>query len=414
MLNESAIPDPDGVEKVVAPPPTLLNFYDLPLPPDNDPNELLKHRFLCRGGAILLVGPTGIGKSSFALQCAVLWSLGREAFGIVPARALRVLIVQAENDLGDMAEFREGIMKGLSLSAEDCHGSVIQTVWEDTRTGPEFCEQVLKPVLEQQSFDLVVIDPALAYLGADANQQKDVSIFLRNSLNPVLHRAGCGLVLVHHTNKPPTGTERPAWQAGDFAYIGSGSAEWANWARGVLAIRSIGSNDYFELRAGKRGKRLRWTEEDFATPAYTKIIAHGSVGICWREASMEEFKAAGGSELMKLVAHKRSGPNMDEFLAIFPIGYKSEPRYGLLSADQIKKVFLDRGWQKDLYRAMCDNAEADGLLTQIKGDGRGGQILRGLPAIAEAFLEHKNAKGSILEEVPLAKPVVRRKAKKRR
>jgi hypothetical protein len=129
---------------------------------------------------------------------------------------------------------------------------------------------------------------------------------------------------------------------------------------------------------------------------------------------MEEFKAAGGSELMKLVAHKRSGPDMDEFLAIFPIGYKSEPRYGLLSADQIKKVFLDRGWQKDLYRAMCDNAEADGLLTQIKGDGRGGQILRGLPAIAEAFLKHKNAKGSILEEVPLAKPVVRRKAKKRR
>jgi hypothetical protein len=149
MLNESAIPDPDGVEKVVAPPPPLLNFYDLPLPPDNDPNELLKHRFLCRGGAILLVGPTGIGKSSFALQCAVLWSLGREAFGIVPARALRVLIVQAENDLGDMAEFREGIMKGLSLPAEDCHGSVIQTVWEDTRTGPEFCEQVVTGALSR-------------------------------------------------------------------------------------------------------------------------------------------------------------------------------------------------------------------------------------------------------------------------
>lgn len=321
MLNESAIPDPDGKEKAVAPPPALLNFYDLPLPPDNDPNELLKHRFLCRGGAILLVGPTGIGKSSFALQCALLWSLGREAFGIVPARALRVLIVQAENDLGDMAEFREGIMKGLSLSTEECRGSVMKTVWEDTRTGPEFCEQVLGPLLEQESFDLVVIDPALAYLGADANQQKDVSIFLRNSLNLVLHRTGCGLVLVHHTNKPPSGSEKPSWQAGDFAYTGSGSSEWANWARGALSIRSLGSHDYFELRASKRGKRLRWTEDDFVTPAYTKIIAHGSVGICWREASMEEFKAAGGSELMKLVAHRRSGPDKDEFMAIFPIGY---------------------------------------------------------------------------------------------
>lgn len=90
---------------------------------------------------------------------------------------------------------------------------------------------------------------------------------------------------------------------------------------------------------------------------------------------------------------------MDEFMAIFPIGSKTEPGYGLLSADQIKKVFLDRGWQKDLYRAMCDNAEAEGLLVRIGGEGRGGQILRGLPAIAEARLEDKKAKGSILEEV---------------
>lgn len=409
MLNENAIPNPDGSEKEVAPPPPLLSLYDLPLPPENDPNELLKHRFLCRGGAILLVGPTGIGKSSFALQCAVLWSLGREAFGIVPARALRILIVQAENDLGDMAEFREGILQGLALSVDDCAGSVIKTVWEDSRTGAEFCEQVLKPLLEQENFDLLVIDPALAYLGADANQQKDVSVFLRNCLNPVLHRAGCGLVLVHHTNKPPSGSEKPSWQAGDFAYTGSGSSEWANWARGALSIRSLGSHDYFELRAAKRGKRLRWTEDDFATPAYTKIIAHSPVGICWREASMEEFQAAGGSELTKAVDFKRRGPEMDEFLAIFPISYKADPRHGLLSADQIKKVFLDRGWHKDLYRAMCDNAEAEGLLTQIKGDGRGGQILRGLPAIAEAFEKQKKAKGSILEDVPLAKPVVLRK-----
>ena len=31
---------------------------------DNDPNELLRSRYLCRGGGLLLVGPTGIGKSS--------------------------------------------------------------------------------------------------------------------------------------------------------------------------------------------------------------------------------------------------------------------------------------------------------------------------------------------------------------
>jgi hypothetical protein len=38
----------------------------------DDPDELLKRRFLCRGGGAMLNGPTGIGKSSFIMQAAVL------------------------------------------------------------------------------------------------------------------------------------------------------------------------------------------------------------------------------------------------------------------------------------------------------------------------------------------------------
>ena len=409
MLNASAIPDPEGDAKEVAPPPALHSLYDIPLPPEDDPNELLKHRFLCRGGAMLLIGPTGVGKSSFTMQCAILWSLGREAFGIMPARPLRILIIQAENDGADLAEFRDGVLRGLSIAAEELAGSVVQTAWEDSRTGAEFCAQVLGPLLEQQTFDLVIIDPALAYLGADASLQKDVSLFLRNGLNPLLHKHGCGLVLVHHTNKPPQGQQKGGWQAGDFAYLGTGSSEWANWARAVMAIRSLGSHEYFELRAGKRGRRLRWTEDDGMTPRFTKIIAHSPVGICWREATLDEFEAAGGSEESRAVTFRERGPEMESFVAVFPTSYKKEPRGGLLSAEQIKKAFAERGWHKDLYRGMCDDAEAEGLIVQVRGEGRGGQILRGLPAMAEAFAKHRDAKGSILEDVPLAKPVVFRK-----
>lgn len=42
----------------------------------------------------------------------------------------------------------------------------------------------------------------------------------------------------------------------------AGSAEWINPARAALAIRSLGSDSVFELRAPKRGKRLGWTEDD--------------------------------------------------------------------------------------------------------------------------------------------------------
>lgn len=112
------MPDGNG-EKKNTKPPELLDFYGIQVPPQHDPNELLQHRFLCRGGGMLLIGQTGIGKSAFVIQCAILWSLGREAFGIKPARPLRVLIIQAENDEGDMAEFREGILRGVGITDEE-------------------------------------------------------------------------------------------------------------------------------------------------------------------------------------------------------------------------------------------------------------------------------------------------------
>src|SRR5258708_21450657 len=80
------------------------------------PDELLRFRYLCRGGGGLLVAPTGIGKSTLGMQGALLFSIGRDLFGIMPARPLRSLIIQAENDLGDLAEMREGIMTGLSFT----------------------------------------------------------------------------------------------------------------------------------------------------------------------------------------------------------------------------------------------------------------------------------------------------------
>ena len=39
----------------------------------DDPSELLRNRFLCREGVLGLYGQTGIGKSSFSMQCMILW-----------------------------------------------------------------------------------------------------------------------------------------------------------------------------------------------------------------------------------------------------------------------------------------------------------------------------------------------------
>ena len=100
-------------------PPAARRLGELVVPPENDPSELLRHRFLCQGGGLLLVGPTGVGKSALAMQTMILWAVGREAFWITPTRPLKSLLVQAENDDGDLAEMREGVFRGLGLTEEE-------------------------------------------------------------------------------------------------------------------------------------------------------------------------------------------------------------------------------------------------------------------------------------------------------
>ncbi len=119
-----AIPDVDtppaakaaakqGEDKPNLPPPEARLVGALVTPVDGDPNELLKFRFLCRGGALLIVGPAGVGKSTLAMQAALCWAIERDFFGIVPARPLRSLMIQSENDEGDLAEMRDGVLAGL-------------------------------------------------------------------------------------------------------------------------------------------------------------------------------------------------------------------------------------------------------------------------------------------------------------
>jgi hypothetical protein len=265
----------------------------------NDPNELIAFRFLYRAAVALLMGPTGIGKSSIVMQLAIHLAVGRALFGIEPGayyreRGMRILLVQAENDEGDLAEMRDGVLKGcedLSADEKRLAQERIQIVTVCDRSAERFT-QMLDVLLEKEGpFDLVIVDPAFAYLGGDSNSQADVSHFMRELLNPLLHKHNVGMILCHHTNKPLRGKEKDGWAAGDFAYLGAGSAEWINPARAALAIRSIGSDRVFELRAAKRGRRLGWKDAD-GVPTNVRFIAHHDEPgvICWREATAEEVE----------------------------------------------------------------------------------------------------------------------------
>jgi len=284
-------------------PPKVTALADLRAPVyGNDPNELIKHRWLYRGAMALFCGPTGIGKSALLLQAAMHWSVGRAFFGMEPGdvcqkTGMRVLIVQAENDEGDMAEMREGVLAGcdeLSAEEKDVAGRRVFVVTVSDKSAEAFAG-VLELLIvagsphDGKPFDLVIVDPAFAYLGGEGNNQKDVSHFMRELLNPMVQRLRVGLIVVHHTNKPLRGKEKESWSAGDFAYLGAGSAEWINPVRGALAIRSVGSDSVFELRVVKRGKRLRWTDAN-GNSTTAQMIAHDPRPgvICWHAATPDD------------------------------------------------------------------------------------------------------------------------------
>jgi len=281
-------------------PPKVTALADLRPPVyGNDPNELIKHRWLYRGAMALFCGPTGVGKSAWLLQAGMHWSVGMAFFDMVPGEVfqkagMRILIVQAENDEGDMAEMYLGVLAGcdeLSAAEKELAGRRVFAVTVSDKSSDAFVavlEHLIQAGTPQEGlpYDMVMVDPALAYLGGESNSQKDVGHLMRELLTPMAQRLRVGMVVAHHTNKPLRGKEKEGWEAGDYAYLGTGSAEWINPVRGAVAIRSVGSDTVFELRAVKRGKRLRWQDANGA-PTTVKLIAHDTrTGvICWHPAT---------------------------------------------------------------------------------------------------------------------------------
>ena len=279
---------------------SLLSFQEA-----KDATQLLGKRWICRGGSALWVGSSGLGKSVLCLQAAITWATAESFFGINPhGEGLRSLIIQAENDEGDVAESIQGVFKALSLSDKQ-QGLVkdrVTIVRDCTSTGEKFVDRVRR-LVEKHKPNLVWVDPLLAFIGGDLSNQETAGGFLRNLLNPLSLSAGFAWMLIHHTPKPVR--EGVGYQGADKAYSGFGSSELTNWARSVLTLAPCGEDAegrrIYRLEVTKRGKRSNLCRKGIIAENSVQPfvnLRHGDIGLAWIEAGEPERKTPGRPEII--------------------------------------------------------------------------------------------------------------------
>ena len=237
---------------------------------DNDPNTVLGNRWLCKGGSALIVSQAGVGKSSLMMQAAVHWAVGgrKDFFGIKSKRPLRIVIVQAENDFGDVAEAYQDVVAGAQLwPDEKLKLEDNLAIFRDIHSVGESFPGMVRDLIVQHRADLIFVDPLLSFAGIDIADQQQATRFLRHDLNKILVETQAVLIAMHHTTKPRAAKDKDGQTIADLAYSGAGSSEFVNYFREVaVLVRQQGDEPIFKFGLTKRRGRagLKDVSGDFA------------------------------------------------------------------------------------------------------------------------------------------------------
>ena len=174
------------------------------------------------GALSLLVGPGGVGKTTWALHVAACLTRGQPVFpGLDAPEPANVLIVSAEDGLEQV------LLPRLKLAGADLTRVHALDLTERGFSVPEDVDW-LREQVERLDTRLVILDPLSAFLGGRIDSHKDAS--LRGALRPLhalAEATGAAMLGVAHVNKA-TG--------GDVTARISGSAAWVNAARSAIVF----------------------------------------------------------------------------------------------------------------------------------------------------------------------------------
>jgi hypothetical protein len=322
---------------------------------EKDERSVLGNRWQTRGDSLLISGPTGIGKSSFATQAVITWCLGRSLFGISTAGKLRVLVIESENNRGDLAIAFQDCCDRMKLTDSEIMElkERLTFVRQCSLTGPAFVHE-LRRLIRKHRPDIVLIDPLFSYLGGDASSQEVMSKFLRNQLQPILNETGVILVVIHHTSKPPKDAVNTPNEG--FAHRSFGSVELLNWAREIVTfVPRKWDQRIFSLEFRKRSRQAGISDLN-GQPTYELFLKHSTDGVVWESCNQDDIQ-----ELTEKPGGRPTKYRVDDLIKC--LGARN-----LSTKEFFKRVAAELGISRAMFYRLLGKGRQDGRLHQCATD----------------------------------------------
>ena len=222
------------------------------------PNDvLIGDGFLERGGAILLAGPSGIGKSSIAMQVGCYWACGQSAFDLVAVTPLRIVMVQHEDSHNDLVRMSALVDASAILDRK----LIAENFWIETLRGKigRDAIQVMYDLVRWHRADLLILNPLTAFHDGNISENKDNVKFLYGEVGRLLDELRIGLLAFHHKGKPPkNGKKDDADVYHEVMYEILGGSILTNFFRGIITVSPIPNSEIYKFVVAKRFEQSGW------------------------------------------------------------------------------------------------------------------------------------------------------------
>jgi hypothetical protein len=300
---------------------------------------LLGDGFLERASAVLLAGPSGIGKSSIAMQVGCCWSCGVLAFDFEPPRPLRIVMMQHEDSRNDLVR-QSASLCSLGVNQELVH----QNFWIETVRGKIGNEaiSIMRDLVNWHRADILMLNPLSAYHDGDISQNKDNIEFLYGQLGALLDELRIGLFAFHHKGKPAKGQHGKNHHQEEDVYYQVmydilGGSTLTNFFRGIITVSPIANSEVFKFTVAKRFEESGWPLK----------IQHFK----WHEDRSKRLWVP-ASVAESTDARKTSGKTLEDLYRLAPIS-------GAVPKDTFKLEVMKAGFKRSEYEGLLAQALDD-------------------------------------------------------